>query len=327
MALVATPIHDPSASVRAAYVVGATCDLYAAPDGDDSARGSRAQPLRTVQRLVVRLRPGMTGCLLTGTYNGPLNIRRGGRQGAVVTLRSAPRARATLVGRVVVHDHVTDVTIAGLRLNGTNGSHLPSPTINGDRIAFIGNDIVSDGICVMIGSTSGWGMAEDAVIARNRIHNCGRLPETNREHGIYDAGSARAVIEDNLIYDNADRGIQLYPAASATIIRRNVIWRNGEGIIFSGNGNDTTSGTRVVGNIIGRSRIRFNIEAYWENDLGTDNQVGANCIWAGHKGNVSDQRGFVVVSKQLIADPRFRARSPGDFTLRRSSPCKAFGPR
>ena len=42
------------------------------------------------------------------------------------------------------------------------------------------------------------------------------------------------MIRDNWIYDNADRGVQLYPDADGTVVTGNVIDGNGEGVIFGG---------------------------------------------------------------------------------------------
>jgi hypothetical protein len=47
----------------------------------------------------------------------------------------------------------------------------------------------------------------------DRMHDCGRLPPTNHDHGVYVEGAVDTVISDSLIYDNANRGIQLFPNA------------------------------------------------------------------------------------------------------------------
>ena len=72
------------------------------------------------------------------------------------------------------------------------------------------------------------------MIEHNRIHDCGVLPATNLDHGIYVAEADHTVIRRNLIYDNADRGVQLYPDADGTVVTGNVIDGNGEGVIFGG---------------------------------------------------------------------------------------------
>ena len=47
---------------------------------------------------------------------------------------------------------------------------------------------------------------------------------------------ADTIVRDNWIYDNTDRGIQLYPDADGSTITGNVIDSNGEGIVFAGEG-------------------------------------------------------------------------------------------
>ena len=81
------------------------------------------------------------------------------------------------------------------------------------------------GICFSLGNTDTWGYAGSTTIENSRIHDCG--PTTNMNHGIYaQATSGRTLILGNWIFDNGDRGIQLYPAAQNILIAHNVI--NGE---------------------------------------------------------------------------------------------------
>ena len=59
-------------------------------------------------------------------------------------------------------------------------------------------------------------------------------PVTGHDHGIYVEGANGVRITNNLIYDNADYGIHLYPDAEGTYVARNVIDGNGGGVIFAG---------------------------------------------------------------------------------------------
>ena len=80
------------------------------------------------------------------------------------------------------------------------------------------NDITNHhtAICVHLARYSDGPVPRDVVIERNRIHDCGELPATNLDHGIYVARPTTTMIRDNWIYDNADRGVQLYPDAQDT---------------------------------------------------------------------------------------------------------------
>src|SRR5207245_8215668 len=88
------------------------------------------------------------------------------------------------------------------------------------------------------------------LIQRNRIHDCGRIPSSNHDHGIYLAYSDNTKVLDNVIFDNADRGVQLYPDAQGTLIKGNVIDGNGEGVIFSGAGGSASNDNVVEHNVI-----------------------------------------------------------------------------
>ena len=88
-------------------------------------------------------------------------------------------------------------------------------------------------ICFALGNPR-FGVARDVTIQRNRIHDCGRLPATNLDQGVYVAVARGTRIVGNWIYENADQGVQLYPDARGTYVAGNVIDGNGEGIIFGG---------------------------------------------------------------------------------------------
>ena len=49
-------------------------------------------------------------------------------------------------------------------------------------------------------------LIDGTTIRGNRIHNCGRLPPANHDHGIYVVHATGTEISENVIYDNADRG-------------------------------------------------------------------------------------------------------------------------
>jgi parallel beta-helix repeat protein len=173
------------------------------------------------------------------------------------------------------------------------------------------------------------------VIESNRIHNCGRMPAANHDHGIYLNDANDTEIVGNLIYDNADRGIQLYPNAQRTHIAGNVIDGNGEGIIFSGAGNDTSNDNIAEDNIISNSKERNNVESFYPDGtpVGRGNIVRDNCIAGGVRddgdGGISEWRvGFTVGSGNVLSkNPKFVDRGAKDFRLQDDSPCAGVANR
>ena len=303
------------------------CTLVASSTGSDSASGTASAPFRTAQHLINALGPGQTGCLRAGTYSESLRFNHGGAAAAPLILTSYPGERATVVGRLYIPFGSNNVTISALSLDGRNASNLPSPTVNSNDVTFSRNDITNKhtAICFNLGDAY-YGTTNRVLIERNRIHGCGRLPATNKDHGIYNEDSTDVTIAWNLIYDNADRGIQLYPNAQRTSILHNVIDGNGEGIIFSGDFGLASNNTTVAYNVISNSSIRHNVESWYPegNPLGQNNMVQNNCLWGGAQGSVDSSAGGFTASNNITADPQFIDRLAGDFRMMPTSPCAAL---
>jgi nitrous oxidase accessory protein NosD len=88
------------------------------------------------------------------------------------------------------------------------------------------------------------------------------------------------VIRDNWIYDNTDRGIQLYPDADGSTITGNVIDSNGEGIVFAGTESDVSSDNVVAGNVISNSTLGWNVYSNTSGSPADGNVLRHNCLWA-----------------------------------------------
>lgn len=297
-------------------VAGRHCDAVASPETADGPA--------TVQQLLSRLGPGEVGCLREGTYAEDDEISIATPE---VTLASYPGERATIVGRVLVEEQGRGTRIEGLELDGRNSEALPSPTVNASGVVIADNDITNrnTGICVHVSDYEGVPIPAGVVIEGNRIHGCGELPATNRHHGIYLDAAREATIRDNLIYDNADRGVQLYPDADGTTVTGNVIDGNGEGLIFGGDEDDSSDDNLVTGNTITNSRVRYNVEANWPGPVGTGNLLRGNCVSGGAMDNgeggiESPPEGFTA-EDNLTAAPGYADPDAGDFRLAEDSPC------
>ncbi len=265
----------------------AACDKYADPTNGNDANGGATpqQALQSPIALLNALAPGQEGCLTDGATftlgGGDAITAAGGTPGLPITLRpTTPGARVTISAatgfefQTAGHDIVfRDINFR--RPTGGGGSLLQ---INGDRTTLDGVDLTYPyNICLDIGGDPRHGdtdPTEDFVLRNSRIHDCGssygppHIPNDSGVHGIYaeflrdgtDAGatsdSYSAVIEDNLIYANHNRGIQLYPDADDTLIRRNVFYGNGANVNI-GSDTPTIASERntFVDNIISESTL------------------------------------------------------------------------
>lgn len=287
----------------------------------------------SLQTAINAARAGDVLCLpAKSVYNENITVRPPtvGTANARVIITSADRAQpATIRGRLWVAPGANYVTFRSLILNGNlNGNTLPSPTIGAEYVSFLNNDISNDNtsICVHTTVSDQYGTSRYALIDSNRIHHCGILPAKNGDHGVYDT-AYNTTITNNLIYKNADRGVQLRGAQGA-IVKYNIIDSNGEGVIF---GDLSASSNEVSNNIISNSLIRWNIESYWgSSTIGTGNRATNNCLWSAQTGyygsNQTVQSGIngVTVSSVTFANPLFANAGAYDYRIPTNSPCMAI---
>jgi len=318
-----------AAPSQAALTSPSECDLVAAPNGSDSAAGTEAAPLRTSDAAIQRLAAGQTLCFRSGTYSTArgLSIKA---PGAFVT--SYPGETATLLGSLRIERPATGTTVENLVLNGKNPDNYFNPLIYADGAVLRDNEITNEHTtnCVHLAHYYDEPAPNGVVIENNNIHDCGTLPANNHEHGIYIAAARNLIIRNNEIWNNADRGVQLYTDVRGAQIYGNVINNNGTGVIFGGNDEMAASDNVVENNVITNSNVRFNVEYSFDpaGPQGSGNLVRHNCIygaqgWYGAGENVaaiSDEVGFTATDN-VIADPQFADPAHGDFTMAPGSPC------
>ena len=271
------------------------------------------------------------GCLAPGIFRENVTVRRGGAPGRPITISSAPGGRARIQGLLWVTRSASDVVVQHLTLDGSTTGGEPSPQVNGNRVVFRFDDVTNahSGICFILGgSFINYGVAVGTVIQANRIYDCGRLPPTNHEHGVYVEGTRGARIVDNVIYRNADWGVHLYPSAQMTYVAHNVIAENGDGVIVAGaaagggSSGSPSSNNVIADNVIADSSVGPNVESFWEGPTGTGNIVRANCLW---NGAATQNGGGISLQGNIAADPQFIDAAAGNFHLQPGSPCLKLG--
>jgi parallel beta-helix repeat protein len=304
------------------------CDIVVDKHGHDRSAGTQAAPLRTSNRAIHRLRAGETVCFHTGTYRTTRGLAI---EAPNAIVRSYPGEHATLLGSLRIERPATGTTVESLTLDGKNPKGYFNPIIYADGAVLRDNEITNEHTtnCVHLARYYNAPPPRGVVIEDNNIHDCGVLPAQNHEHGIYVAASRDLTIRNNLIWNNADRGIQLYTDVKDTQIYGNVINNNGVGIIISGADGLTTSNTLIQHNLITYSNVRHNVESWFGpgTSPGTNNVVRDNCIhgaqgwYAGSDDSgMGDQEGFTATDN-VNADPGYENAPAGDFKMSPDSPC------
>ena len=233
---------------------------YVATTGSDSGTGSATSPWRTItQAMRADLKFGDEVVVRSGTYNEGVIVNRDG-----ITLRSEVPGGANIVpppAKLGININADHVTIKGFEVFGSTTSGI---TGNGVHHVNVIDNIVHDnhanGILLMksdfvtvdgnvvynnssMGSRSGISIfnpvsfagdsAEYRIIVRNNVshHNQNESGAHTDGAGIilddFDAGgySFKALVENNLVYQNGGAGIMVYKSANATI-SENTSWHN-----------------------------------------------------------------------------------------------------
>ena len=285
-----------------------------------------------IQRLVDSLRPGQTGCLRKGVYT-QRTVRVKGRSGTAsnpITLRSYPGERAEIRGSIKVADDANYWKFQGLRVDASYSPVGPAPSkeprintdqafrVNGDHISIIRNNMSNRrpngnpdlaGTCILLGQKGK--VAVDTRINGNSIHHCGQIPRSNHEHGIYSSNSRGAKILNNLVFANADRGIQLYPETRGALVSGNVAWRNAQGLVIDANSSNNT----VRNNVFSHPRDSWNVYQGPKLSRG-GNRVNNNCFWGTGGSSKFKNGNHITASGNTIANPRYRNKGGFKITNR-----------
>lgn len=297
------------------------CDLVASPAGSDSAAGTEAAPFRTLQKLTTSLEAGQTACLRAGSYGGEqVWVDKPG-----ATLKSYPGERATITAFLEVDSEATGAHVEDLRFDSANNGNDAGVKVQADNAVFAGNEVTKggQGICLVAAS---YHAAQNVLIERNRIHDCGPS-DSKWDHDIYLVHSRGAIVRWNVLSgDTGGWGIHLYTDADNTVIEHNVIDGNKGGVIFAGDGGQTSDGNVVRYNAITFSGPRYNVESSWSGGpSGQGNVADHNCLYtAGGSAGVGTQDGFSAHDNTTPDSSPYVDRGAGDYHFKATSPCLAL---
>jgi hypothetical protein len=210
--------------------------FYVSKSGSDASSGTAERPWRTIQKALNTLRPGERALVRAGTYVEDLEMRRGGRPSAPITVAAYPGERPVLLS---AGGHPLEVGSDGAYFRFRRFVVERHPGTSGGNIDIYGRHVEISGNVVRYGRDQGIYTAEDSAhvrILRNRIHHNGQGIE-HQSHGIYLQGDDH-LVANNLIYDHPEGfGIQVYDDGSRAKILNNTVVRSGHsGIVVGGSG-------------------------------------------------------------------------------------------
>lgn len=346
------------------------CDKWASPTGSNAAAGTQAAPYRNVAYLITHLAAGQTGCLASGArFNEPsgefIVSSSAGTQANPITVRSADASNpAEIHAQMWLKPDADNINFRDLEFVGSPGSAKSVMLIIGgaDGVGFYDNDITfRNGICFNVGALDESKTAADQtenssdrfVLSGNRIHDCGAdavlTGADSGTHGVYLMHTRYALIDGNWIYDNKNRGVQLYPVARDSLIEHNLLDGNGSNLNLSSEVSQKpdyiSSGNVARANLISNSVLRGRWDDNWPdadftqvwgygfggpargpNDAPTfGNEVTGNCIYQPDPAHNFGGWGYAQ-SGNTFADPGYENRVAKDFDLIAGGPCAGMGP-
>lgn len=305
-----------------ASAADAGCTKVAAPGGNDAAAGSQSAPYASAQQLVSSMGPGDTGCLRQGTYAGSdLRLDQPGS-----TLKSYPGERATIKSFMEVYPEAVGAHVSGLKFDSKDNGNNVAVKLQADNTVFSDNEVTmgGKGICVLAGT---WNKARNVIIERNRISDCGSAG-SKYDHQIYLAGTRDAVVRWNILSKNGGGwGVHMYPDADGTLVEHNIIDGNHGGVVFAGEGGNTSDGNVVRDNAITYSGPRWNVESSWSGGpAGSGNVADHNCVYTGGPdgpGGIAGRDGFSASANTVLDGSPYVNRNAGDYRFSAGSPCLA----
>jgi hypothetical protein len=255
---------------------------YVSKRGSDSNSGTLRRPWRTIQRALDAAAPGQTVWVRGGVYREDVDAERDGTVAAPITLRTFPRERATISGRVKV---------AGSNVRVTGFVVTPDPSAGSDDVLVYisGGDNVELRRNEIRGSTASGiyvgdaGDGADCVrIVENWIHGNGT--HWNLDHGVYFGYGRGGTVAANVVERNLAYGIHLGPQADKVLVTQNTVVANRRsGVIVAGYDNTTSNGNLIVNNVVAFNED-WGIRTYWEEDEGANNAAQNNLVYGNGRG-------------------------------------------
>jgi hypothetical protein len=256
-------------------IVGLACagtalaaNFYAAPGG--TGTGSVSAPFGLQTGLEAGLKPGDTLWLRSGSYTGIFYSTLAGNASLPITVRSHTNEWARVVGGIAQNSGgyviYRDFEVAGGQTNHTSSQPgswpsdlktLDALNIRAPGVGLVNliiHDTLGNGACL-------WTEGPDSFLYGCVIYNNGfQGSDRGHGHGVYSQNNTgRKQIEENIVFNSYDHGIQIYGSSAAFLrhylVDGNIAFNNGslsragnarEFVIYGG---DPPQDIKIVNNI------------------------------------------------------------------------------
>jgi parallel beta-helix repeat protein len=332
-------------AVIMSHVSAMASTYYAATTGSDSNTGTLDSPFRTISKGISRLSAGDTVYIRAGSYGETINIPipSGTSFTNAVTISSYPGETVILRG-FGFNSGESYIIVNGLTLDAQKASGQPLYISRGSHhLRFTNCDIKNGTFGGVVTATPQGGPVPGFLEFINcKVHDNGTAPRT--DHGFY-LQSSNNLIDGCEVYNNAAYGIQLQPSgstASGNVVRNNRVHHNsrvGEGggivigtgtqnvlsynnIVYSNGGYaaiqvNGNSGAKIYNNTVYGNSAEYGIQYFNNSNLAIRN----NIVYASGPsfGDFAGNTG-VILSNNMISDPKLVNAAGADFRLQSSSP-------
>ena len=317
---------------------------YVAPDGSDGSPGSKAEPLRTIQKAASLARAGDTILVRDGVYSEAVVLRFSGKEARPIALKNYPGERPViqpgkrgepppghgvlLQAREGYQKPIGWIVIEGLEIRyGWDGVKF----YNAHDIAIRNCHIHDNWNQGMLGN------GNRVLIDRNVIAGNGTNKDARQSlmHGIYATGTA-FTITNNLIHSNTAYGIQVaayeynkdsmagpeYAEAKNWLIANNTIAfnKNRAGVVIW---QDGVENCVVQNNILYKNGGVNGVLFY--SQKGQRHPVRNNIFYPPGENLVATEENAYEAIDNQQTDPRFVNPDSFDFHLKAGSPAVDAG--
>jgi Right handed beta helix region len=340
---------------------------YVSSNGSDSNDGQTPQtPWPTIQYAINQFVLGAHGAVIhvapgaysdnSGCMGSAMCVTRGGSSNSVrLTIIcdeawSFNSSTGCLIRTpVFVETSYVDVTgfdigdlpnnQSGLELVSTSSSSGNGVHFFSNYVHDVGQSVTFNGIegCINGGMVNGPGHdlpynVQDFEIVGNFVNHFGTPGNgCNNAHGIYVA-TGGAIVEDNVVMNVPDMGIEYYPSPCNATIANNTILSNGGGIQITGAGACSTNGNNTIINNI----VEMNTgNGIWVGSGSTNCAAGptliANNLFNGNGHDLTGVGACETVSGNVNAESPtttfvdYQSSGSGDYRLQANSPAIAAG--